>query len=61
MQRADGQKEIPEIARVPNENEKKRSYLHRAIIVENGNFTPLVFGTNGIMGDECKQFVNNLA
>ena len=35
-----------------HENEKKRSYMHRGIIVE--TFTLLVMGTNGGMGEECK-------
>jgi hypothetical protein len=29
--------------------------------VENGTFTPLVFGTNGAMGDECKKIHKELA
>jgi hypothetical protein len=29
--------------------------------VENGTFTPLVFGTNGAMGDECKKIHEELA
>jgi hypothetical protein len=29
--------------------------------VKNGVFTPLVFGTNGEMGDECKKFHKELA
>jgi hypothetical protein len=33
------------------EQEKKRAYNDRIIEVENGTFTPLVFGTNGAMGD----------
>ena len=29
--------------------------------VEMGSFTPLVFGTNGGMGNECQRFLNHLA
>ena len=29
--------------------------------VEHGTFTPLVFGTNGAMGEECAQFHQLLA
>jgi hypothetical protein len=43
------------------EQEKKRAYNDRIIEVENGTFTPLVFGTNGAMGDECKKFHRELA
>ena len=43
------------------ENEKKRSYLQRVLEVEHGSFTPLVFGTNGSMGDECSLFLKTLA
>ena len=44
-----------------HENEKKRAYLQRVIEVEQGTFTPLVFGTNGGIGRECDLFVKNLA
>jgi hypothetical protein len=43
------------------EQEKKRAYNDRIIEVENGTFTPMVFGTNGAMGDECKKFHKELA
>ena len=43
------------------EEEKKRAYLERVTEVENGSFTPLVFGTNGGMGSECSIFLSNLA
>ena len=33
----------------------------RVIDVDMGSFTPLVFGTNGGMGKECKLFLSNLA
>ncbi len=44
-----------------HEQTKKRAYLERVLEVEHGSFTPLGFGTNGGMGDECKNFVATLA
>ena len=44
-----------------HENEKKRHYLQRVLDIEHGHFTPLVFGTNGGMGKECKFFIRTLA
>ena len=44
-----------------HENEKKRQYLERVVQIENGSFTPLVFGSNGGMGEECEKFVSALA
>ena len=38
------------------ENEKKRKYNQRVMDVETGTFTPLVFGTNGGMGLDCRNF-----
>ena len=43
------------------EDEKKREYLQRVLDVEMGSFTPLVFGTNGGMGNECQRFLKHLA
>ena len=43
------------------EKEKKRKYLQRIIEVEHGQFTPLVFGTNGGIGAECELFLKKLA
>ena len=40
---------------------KKREYMQRVLDIENGSFTPLVFGTNGCMGQECDVFVSTLA
>ena len=37
------------------EEEKKRKCQQRALDVEMGSFTPLVFGTNGGMGNECRK------
>ena len=44
-----------------HEMEKKREYLQRVLDIEHGAFTPLVFGTNGGMGQECKIFIKHLA
>jgi len=43
-----------------HEKEKKKKYQQKVIDVEMGLFTPLVFGTNGGMGKECKLFLSNL-
>ena len=43
------------------EDEKKRKYQQRVLDVEMGSFTPLVFGTNGGMGNECQRFLKHLA
>ena len=43
------------------EKEKKRAYNSRVMEVEHGTFTPLVFGTNGAMGEECAKFHKLLA
>ena len=40
------------------QEEKKRKYQQRVLDVEMGSFTPLVFGTNGGMGNECQRFLN---
>ena len=40
---------------------KKREYLQRIVDVENGSFTPLIFGTNGGVGNECQKFLSSLA
>ena len=44
-----------------HEAAKKREYNQRVLEIEHGNFTPLIFGTNGGMGEECKKFVTALA
>ena len=44
-----------------HENEKKRQYSRRALEVEQGTFTPLVFTSTGRMADECKRFHSRLA
>ena len=41
--------------------EKKRAYNSRVMEVEHDTFTPLVFGTNGAMGEECAKFYKLLA
>ena len=44
------------------EEEKKRKYQQRVVLdVEMGLFTPLVFGTNGGMGNDCQRFLKHLA
>ena len=43
------------------ESEKKKKYQQRAPEVEMSSFTPLIFGTNGRMGEECKMFMKHLA
>ena len=43
------------------EEEKKRKHQQRVLDVEMGSFTPLVFGTNGGMGNECQLFLKHLA
>ena len=40
---------------------KRREYLQRVLDVENGSFTPLVFGTNGGLGEECASFLSTLS
>ena len=44
-----------------HENEKKRLYSSRALDVERGTFTPLVFTTTGGMSDECQRYHSRLA
>ena len=43
------------------EEEEKRTYQQRVLDVEMGSFTPLVFETNGGMGNECQRFLKHLA
>ena len=43
------------------EQEKKRKYHQRVIEVEQGHFTPLIFGTNGGIGSEGQLFLKKLA
>ena len=44
-----------------HENAKKREYLERVLRVQHGSFTPLIFGTNGGLGEECQRFLKTLA
>jgi len=44
-----------------HEQAKKREYLQRILEVDNGSFTPLVFGTNGGLGEECSRFISALS
>ena len=43
------------------EKKKKRRYQERVLDVEMDSFTPLVFGTNGEMRNECQRFLKHLA
>ena len=43
-----------------HEMEKKRHYHQRIIEVEQGHFTPLVFGTNGVIGVEGSCFLKSV-
>ena len=43
------------------EDGKKRKYQQKVLEVEMGSCTPLIFGTNGGMGEECKMFMKHLA
>ena len=43
------------------ESEKKRKYQRRVLEVEMDSFTPVIFGTKGGMGEECKMFIKHLA
>ena len=43
------------------EEEKKLKYQQRVLDVEMESFTPLVFGTNGVMGADCNCFLKRLA
>ena len=44
-----------------HEMSKKREYMQCILDVENGSFTPLVFGTNGGLGEECERFLSTLS
>ena len=44
-----------------HENEKKRQYSEKVIVIEQGTFTPLVFTTTGGMADECVKDYSRLA
>ena len=43
-----------------HEKEKKRSYNHRVMTVEQGTFTPLVFSVFGTAAPECQVFLKHL-
>ena len=59
---AESNKDLPTEAILRKaENEKKRVYNQRVIKIEQGTFTPLVFGTNGAMAKECQIFHKHLA
>ena len=44
-----------------HEQDKKRGYNRRIMEVEHGTFTPLIFTTTGVMGQECSKFHKALA
>ena len=44
-----------------NENDKKRAYNERALQIDHGTFTPLVFSIYGSMGRECHTFYSRLS
>ena len=43
------------------ESERKRKYQQRVLEVEMGSFTPIIFGTKGGIGEDCKMFMKHLA
>lgn len=43
-----------------HEERKKREYGPRVASIDRGSFSPLVFGTNGMLGKECERFVKTL-
>ena len=54
---------LPELQRQleRNEREKKRQYCQRVNLIDRGVFTPLVFTTNGLVGQECNRCLKSLA
>ena len=54
---------IPKTSQATNKFQTTTSskYQQRVLDVEMGSFTPLVFGTNGGMGNECQRFLKHLA
>ena len=44
-----------------HEQAKKREYMQRVLDVEHASSTPLVFGTNGGMGEEGQRFIAALS
>ena len=44
-----------------HEGEKKRQYCQRINDIDRGSFTPLVFATNGMCGNEAHIFLKSLA
>ena len=43
------------------EKEKTRKYADRVLQIERGSFVPLVFSTNGSMGEQCERLHKQLA
>ena len=59
---ADSYKNLtPEQIYKVHENDKKRLYSSRVLVVERATFTPLVFTTTGGMSDECQRYHSRLA
>ena len=44
-----------------HENKRKRLYARRALDIEHGTFTSLIFSSTGGMGQECLQYHSRLA
>ena len=44
-----------------HEDEKKRAYGERVLQVEKSSFTPVIFSTSGIMGDEADKLYKQIA
>ena len=42
------------------QDQKKHKYQQRVLDVEEGSFTPSVFGNNGEMGNRCQHFLKHL-
>ena len=42
------------------QDQKKHKYQQRVLDVEEGSFTPSVFGNNGGMGNRCQHFLKHL-
>ena len=57
------QQQQPDTAKIFRQHEqaKKREYMERVLQVENGSFTPLIFGTSGSLRHECQTFLQTLS
>ena len=52
---------LPEQANIGSVQGARRREEAQVPAAEMGSFTPLVFGTNGKMGNECQRFLKHLA